>query len=437
MRFLPVGIKLRGKRVLLVGGGQVASRKGKKVLAAGGHLAVLSPELSKPLLDLYLKGCLGWIPTEFREDLPLAPHLVIAATPHREVNARVWAHFKSKGALVNTVDDPEKCDFIFSAITRFPEFTVAVTTQGSHPGVAARIRGFLEDHREELEREVLKGKRPEGKGRDPGKVILVGAGPGSWDLLTVRALTEIKKADVIIKDYLIPEEVVRNSGTGARVVNLSRHRPGDRAAGEERQNYINELMAGLAMEGKRVVRLKCGDPFVFGRGGEEVSYLVERGIPVEVVPGITAGIGAAASFLIPLTLREVSSSVIFITGSLARGSPLSGGEALPFSPGTTVVAYMSSRNALPLRRRLLEGGFPPHTPVAIVERATWEGERVYFTSLDEFPEVARDTKGPSLLVVGETVNHSRRFLQLIHHPAREEERKEAREPAYPVIPGEE
>ncbi len=402
---------MAGKRVLVVGGGKIASRKVERLLRARAWITLLSPELDDTLRSLWIRGCVCWVRGSFDAEVDVPADFVIAATSDPAVNAKVSDLFRARKVPVNVVDDREKSDFIFPAVVEFPEFTLSISTDGEGPGIAARLREFVEDHAREVEERVLRGARPVGKEKEGGRVVLVGAGPGAWDLLTLRALMEIKRADVVLRDYLVPDEVIAKSGTRAKVITLRRHKYGDRSGAAKRQNYANRLMARLASRGWYVVRLKCGDPFMFGRGGEELLYLIERGIPVEVVPGITAGIGAASSALLPLTLREVSSSVIFITGSVSGESALSGAEAIEGGGSCTVVVYMSSKNAKKVREVLLSRRVSLDLPAAIIERATWPDEKVYFTTVGEFPRVAEKVEGPALLVVGETVKLAKRFLE--------------------------
>lgn len=414
LTYLPVGLALEGKEVLIVGGGSVAEQKVKKVLSAGARVTVLSPRVSGEIKRLRDAGNIKVTRSGFSPGSDLHSwDLVVAATSSREINASVSEACRKAGIPVNVVDDPNLSDFIFLAVSPFEEFFLAVTSDGRHPGISARIREFLDENRMEIQRRVIRGKRyHRDKGR-AGKVYLTGAGPGAPDLLTVRALAALKSADVIVKDYLVPEEVIEYSGTRARVISLAKKGVPGHSVRTDRQDYVNRLMARLAKSGRVVVRLKSGDPFVFGRGGEEMEYLEARGVDVEIIPGITAAIGAAAEAGIPLTHRDYSSSVLFVTG---KENPLKGESSIDVKylpEGATIVSYMSVAKAKELKEKFLRDGVPEGTPAAIVEKASWPEQRIIYTTVEEIEEtvLSQGVSAPALIIVGETVAVSSRVLK--------------------------
>jgi uroporphyrin-III C-methyltransferase/precorrin-2 dehydrogenase/sirohydrochlorin ferrochelatase len=413
LTYLPVGLALEGKEVLIVGGGSVAEHKVKKALASGAEVTVLSPRVSREIKKLEDEGSIRVARRGFSPgNMKIPQDLVVAATSSREVNASVSEACRRANVPVNVVDNPSLSDFIFLAVSSFDGFFLAVSSDGRNPGVSARIREFLDENREEIQKRVVRGKRYPTEKNGLGKVYLAGAGPGAPDLLSVRALAALKSADVIIKDYLVPDEVIDFSGTRARVLSLGKKGAAGHSVKIDRQDYVNRLMARLAKNGKVVVRLKSGDPFVFGRGGEEMEYLDERGVSVEVIPGITAAIGAAAEARIPLTHRDHSSSVLFITG---KENPGKGGSSidLKYLPeGATVVSYMSVSSAPALKEKLLRDGVPEGIPAAIVEKASWPDQRIIHTTVGKIDEAVRDrgVTAPALIFVGETVAVSLRMM---------------------------
>jgi uroporphyrin-III C-methyltransferase/precorrin-2 dehydrogenase/sirohydrochlorin ferrochelatase len=234
-------------------------------------------------------------------------------------------------------------------------------------------------------------------GESRGEVYLIGVGPGDPDLLTLRAQQLLQQADVILHDRLVPDVILDRARRDAERINVGKT-PGRH---EHTQEYINQLLVEHARRGRRVARVKGGDPFIFGRGGEELAVLRDAGIPAVVVPGITAGLGAAASAGIPLTMRGLSQAVTFVTATGAQGSSLDW-SALTH-PQHTVVFYMSAAQVEHITASLIAHGMPPGQPVALLERATWPEERVLKSTLADLPALARDAKlqSPTLLVIGE------------------------------------
>jgi uroporphyrin-III C-methyltransferase / precorrin-2 dehydrogenase / sirohydrochlorin ferrochelatase len=448
MDYLPLFVDVRDRQVVVVGGGVVAWRKIEHLLKAHARVRVIAPELCA---DLALYRDLGRI--EHRPLLFSAPQLegallVIAATDDETVNDAVARAARERGVLVNVVDDARRSAFIFPAIIDRSPLIVAVGTAGSSPTLARRVRtqieALLPERLGQLAqyagrwREAVKQALPElparlrfwdgffngpvaasllsgnEAGADAamqrsleqsrvaasarlGEVYLIGVGPGDPDLLTLRAQQLLQQADVLLYDRLVPEVILGRARRDAEKINVGKT-PGKH---EPAQDYINQLLLEHARAGKRVARVKGGDPFIFGRGGEEMQLLRAAGIPVVVVPGITASLGAAASAGIPLTHRGVSQAVTFVTATGAHSSKLNW-QALAH-PHHTVVFYMGAGQIALIASRLLEHGLPAAQPVALLERATWPDERVLKSTLGELTAMAAaaQLRSPTLLVVGE------------------------------------
>ena len=383
MDFLPLFHNLKGRNVLLVGGGEVALRKGRLLADAGAALKVIAPEVDPQLneLALHSQGSVQLRGYEI-EDLQNIC-LVIAATDDEPLNAQISAQAQALGVPVNVVDAPKLCSVIFPAIVDRSPLIVAITSGGDAPVLARLIRAkietwipatygqlaglskrfrarvkalfpnvqqrrvFWEDvFQGQIAESVFAGKLHEGERlleekiagaapRQLGEVYLVGAGPGDPDLLTFRALRLMQQADVVLYDRLVAPAIVELCRRDAERIYVGKRRA-DHALPQEQ---INQRLVTLAKEGKRVLRLKGGDPFIFGRGGEEIEELAAEGIPFQVVPGITAASGCAAYAGIPLTHRDYAQSVRFVTGHLKDGSC-----DLPWrdlvAPGQTLVFYM-------------------------------------------------------------------------------------------------
>ncbi|MDI6762624.1 MAG: uroporphyrinogen-III C-methyltransferase [Thermodesulfobacteriota bacterium] len=428
IKYLPVGLNVNGKRVIVVGGGRVASMKIKKLLSAGARITVLSPALSTDLKELSERGTIEHKIARFHPNVLEEADLLIAATSSKEVNSKISGLARQRRIPVNVVDDPSISDFISLAVSSFGDFMIAVSTDGHDPGVSSRIRAFMDDHKYELAVRMILGRRTEKRPEKRGKVYITGAGPGDPELLTIKALALMKSADVIIKDYLIPDDLIRFSGSSADVISL---RPlGVRSAhgSKFRQHHLNQMMVRLALEGKTIVRLKSGDPFIFGRGGEEVEYLVSQGIPVEVIPGITSALGGAASICLPLTHRKFASSFTIITGQEDENKERETTDWSRLPQNGTIVAYMPVKNALRLQDRLMEAGFSSTTPAVIVEKATHPSQRVFYSILSQIGQTVKENRisSPAILFIGETVKFSsniRESLQGIDEQKYEESNK--------------
>jgi uroporphyrin-III C-methyltransferase / precorrin-2 dehydrogenase / sirohydrochlorin ferrochelatase len=448
MDYLPIFVDLRDRLVVVIGGGVVAQRKIEHLLKAHARVRVVAPELC-PELALYREqGRIEYRPLLFSQAQLEGAMLVVAATDDTTVNDAVSVAARERGLLVNVVDDGPRCTFIFPAIVDRSPVIVAVGTAGSSPTLARRVRtqieallparlGRLADYAARW-REAVKTGLPDlpqrlrfwdaffsgpvatgvlagnvadaddsmraaleqaraAAGQSRGEVYLIGVGPGDPDLLTLRAQQLLQQADVILHDRLVPESILGRARRDAERINVGKA-PGKH---EHTQEYINHLLVEHARRGRRVARVKGGDPFIFGRGGEELAVLRDAGIPVVVVPGITAGLGAAASAGIPLTLRGLSQAVTFVTATGAQGSSLNWGALA--HPHHTVVFYMSAAQIEHISMKLIEHGLPGEQPVALLERATWPEERVLRSTLAGLPRLAHAAKlqSPTLLVIGE------------------------------------
>jgi len=427
MSLLPIFLKLEGRPGLLVGAGNVALEKINSLLVTGLRLRVVAPEANAEIRQLADEGRLEWFERKFDPTDLDGNFVVIAATDDPEVNATVYRESVHRGILVNSVDDPPHCDFYFGSIVRRGNLQIAISTAGESPAVAQRIRRDIDERLStdigpwltelgRVRREIL-ATLPAGEERKAllhqlaereffkssptpvqpqqdaeGKVFLVGAGPGDPDLLTVKALRLIQSADVVLHDDLVTPAILELAGESAEVVNVGK-RCGTKSITQEE---IHSLMIAHAEAGRRVVRLKCGDPLIFGRAAEEMSALTDAGVAFEVVPGITAAFAAAAAIPCSLTDRNAASSVIFSTGHHAQSH---NHAPIPEIEDATRVVYMPGRDLTLLALEWLEEGLPADFPCAIVSHAAQPGQQVQRTTLGELGKV-HPTQSPSLLIAG-------------------------------------
>jgi uroporphyrin-III C-methyltransferase/precorrin-2 dehydrogenase/sirohydrochlorin ferrochelatase len=449
MRFLPIFMNIRDQQCLVVGGGQVAARKVYLIDRAGGKVKVVSPELCDELGRWAKAGDLEHVAREFVPEDVEGAQLIIAATDNPKVNETVSELAKARGVPVNVVDNPKLCSFIMPSIIDRTPVQIAISTGGASPVLARLLRARLETFipaaygrlaellerfrgkvkarfpgTEEIRRfweGILEGPIADmlvaGKDKEAeqaleeaiesavipehhGEVYLVGAGPGDPDLLTFRALRLMQQADVVVYDRLV----------SAPILDLVRRDAEFIYAGKERdkhtlpQESINALLVRVAKEGKKVLRLKGGDPFIFGRGGEEIETLMEEGIPFQVVPGITAAAGCSSYAGIPLTHRDYVQSCMFVTGHLKDGSTNLNWDAVA-QPNQTVVFYMGLHTVAPLCEKLIEHGLDKETPAALVEQGTTQNQRVHIGNLSTLPDIVveKDVKPPTLIIVGHVV----------------------------------
>ena len=449
MKFLPIFMNVQDQSCLVVGGGQVAARKVFMLLRAGARVTVIAPELCTELQGHAGRGEIEYLAREFTPADIDGRVVVIAATDQREVNRLVSETANARGIPVNVVDDPELCRFITPSIVDRSPVQIAISTGGASPVLARLLRSRLEtwipaaygrlarlvesyrervkqrfsgsdeirrfwedilagpvaerliagqdrEARELLEEAVERGAAPDMR----GEVFLVGAGPGDPELLTFKALRLMQLADVVVYDRLVSQEIRDLVRRDAEFIYAGKER--DKHAIP--QENINSLLVRLAKQGKKVLRLKGGDPFIFGRGGEEIETLMEEGVPFQVVPGITAAAGCASYAGIPLTHRDYVQSCMFVTGHLKDGSSDLNWKAIAH-PNQTIVFYMGLHSIGNLCSKLIEHGMPADMPAALVEKGTSPDQRVHVGTLDSLPQLVREkqVKPPTLIIVGEVV----------------------------------
>ncbi len=464
-----VSWRLAGKRVVVVGGGTLATSRVRLILAADADVHVISPVLGAELRRRAQTGEIGWVSRRF-EDADIADaDMVLAATDESDTNTRITALCKAHRIPVNVPDQPEECDFWIPAVHREGPIQLAVATNGRGPALGARLRRELaaalparigrtvrrfDALRNALRRTVDSDSKPlrtrwlaelantwswealdgldqkaigrlvdafargdeppaEPQGSAPrsasigvtGHVWLVGAGPGNPDLLTDAARKAVRGADLVIADRLVPP-VLRELATGE--VRIARKLPGRAAAA---QAEIEAWMVEAALAGKTVVRLKAGDPFVFGRGGEEIAVLEEYDIRWTVVPGVSSALAAPMAAGVPTTLRGVADRFTVLTGRGADGAE----TGLPdWDPKNTLIVLMGVGRAGLIASGLISRGFPANLGVAIVERATWASERVTKTTLSSLEQTiaAEGIQAPAVIVIGRVVDAVRQHAEL-------------------------
>ncbi len=451
MDYLPIFLRLTDQAALVVGGGAVAARKVSLLRQANAHVTVVSPGLEDSLSRLSADKEIEHISGPYQDDMIKHYRLVIAATDDAEVNQKVYEQAKAYNIPVNVVDHPALCSFIMPSIVDRSPIVLAISTGGSSPVLARMIRSRLEalipasygrlaslakkyrsavkakftdvEHRRKFWEKTLEGRVTElvFSGRDieaentlqlaidnndesgleeRGEVYLVGAGPGDPDLLTFRALRLMQRADVVLYDRLVSEEIVAMVRRDAEKIYVGK----EKANHSVPQEDINKLLVRLAKQGKRVLRLKGGDPFIFGRGGEEIKDLFHENISFQVVPGVTAAAGCAAYAGIPLTHREFSQSVSFVTGHLKDGSFNLNWNLLS-QPNQTVVIYMGLTGLEIIGQKLIEHGVSHDMPAALIQQGTTKNQRVISATLSTLHEKvkAENVVAPTLVIVGEVV----------------------------------
>ncbi len=450
MDFLPIFLRVQDQHCLVVGGGEVAARKVELLQRAGARVTVLAPELGATLAQTVQAGRIQHRRATFSAADIEGFMLVVAATDHTTVNQAVSTAARARGLPVNVVDQPALCSFIMPSIIDRSPVIVAVSTGGSSPVLARLLRARLETlipaaygrlaalvaaFRERVKQRINSGparrlfwehtlqgpvaelvfsgqeqkaeqalmaalERAAAMAPASGEVYLVGAGPGDPDLLTFRALRLMQQADVVVYDRLVAPAILDLVRRDAERIYAGK----ERAKHTLPQEQINDLLVRLAQEGKRVLRLKGGDPFIFGRGGEEIETLAERAIPFQVVPGITAAAGCAAYAGIPLTHRDYAQSCVFVTGHLQDGS-INLNWPMLVQPRQTVVFYMGLQGIDILCRELINHGMPASTPAALVEQGTTPNQRVFTATLSDLPAHIHgsDVHAPTLIIVGGVV----------------------------------
>lgn len=447
MDYLPIFTKLSDKHCLVVGGGNVAERKLSVLLDAGAQVTLVAPLINDAIKTIDQKSlCL--VEANYDSSQMDGIDLVVAATDDQVLNEAVSYDASERHIFVNVVDDPSLCTFIMPAIIDRSPMTIAVSTGGAAPVLARLLRGKIEaliPHRygalaglaaryrdrvkavlpkgssrktfwenvfegnvaeqvlsgnEETAEQLLQVHIEKGEASQQGEVYLVGAGPGDPDLLTFRALRLMQKADIVIYDRLVSEKILSLVRRDADKIYVGKEASNHCVP----QNQINDLLYKLAKEGRRVLRLKGGDPFIFGRGGEEAERLVAEGIPFQVVPGITAASGASTYCGIPLTHRDYAQSVTFATGHLNNDNVDLDWPSLAHE-NQTLVIYMGLGGLKVISKQLIKHGLPADTPVAVIHKATQPEQRILVSDLTQVVQKVEDEnmRPPSLLIIGQVV----------------------------------
>ncbi len=449
MDYFPVFLDLKNRRCLLVGGGDVATRKGRMLAKAGAILRVVAPEISTELCELVAQ-CQGeLLLREYQAGDINDCVLAVAATDIHVLNEKISADAKQINIPVNVVDTPALCTYITPAVIDRSPLMIAISSGGEAPVLARLVRAKLEvlipmsygklahlasrwrdkvkarfedgDSRRKFWEKILQGPAAElaMNSQDEqadkmiveelsadqsvltqGEVYLVGGGPGDPELLTLKALRLMQQADVVLYDRLVSDGVMDLVRRDAERIYVGKRR----SEHAMQQENINQLLVDLAKQGKRVLRLKGGDPFIFGRGGEEIELLAQNHVPFQVVPGITAASGCAAYAGIPLTHRDYAQSVRFVTGHLKSNDPNVQWPELA-NPTQTIVFYMGLVGLRDICESLVAHGRAATTPVALIERGTTQDQRVLIADLATIADVvaSQEVHAPTLFIVGDVV----------------------------------
>lgn len=448
MKAFPIFVKLQGRKALLVGGGDAAVAKARLLLAAEARPVVVTPEPDPQFTAWTEEGVVELRQREFHSEDLYDSAILIAATEDLDTDTKVARTARGHGLPVNVVDRPALSDFTMPAIVERGPITVAISTGGAAPVLARQVRGlietalpknfgqlaiFIDSFRDAVKavltttvqrrkfwdrfltstaaRQVLAGDEQAARqsiiaelnrsaaGDVQGRVAIVGAGPGDPELLTRKAHRLLQQADVIVHDRLVSSDILDLARRDARRVYVGKAR----SAHFRTQDQINEILVNEALAGQLVIRLKGGDPFIFGRGGEEADHLRAAGVEVETVPGITAASGCAAAAGFPLTHRDHASAVTFLSGQGKGGTDADIDWASLAGSRHTLAVYMGIDTAAASRDALIAHGRAPDTPVAIVENGTLADQRVIRGRLSDLPELlaAHAVASPALIYIGE------------------------------------
>ena len=452
MKYFPLNIELNKKLILLVGGGEVAERKLDLLVKAKSQVIIMSPTFTDYLQTFSDRAELTFVDSEYKTSIldEYKFSFVIAATNNEDLNKKIAKDANEKNILVNVVDRPEICDFIFPSILERGPVTVSVSTGGASPVLARMLRTKLEtsipggygklakivsDNRVVVRKKfknfksnrifweeilnskfvdlVLSGQEgaaekflekeienfDENK-KSEGEVYLVGAGPGDPDLLTFRALRLMQQADIVLYDRLVHPDIIELVRRDAQKIYVGKKRDQHTV----RQDEINQLLVKYAKEGNRVLRLKGGDPFIFGRGGEEIETLLDENVTFQVVPGITSASGCSTYSGIPLTHRDYAQSCIFVTGHLKDGKLDLNWEKL-IQPNQTIVFYMGLVSIKIICNKLIEYGLDKNTYCALVQQGTTQNQKVFATTISLMPDMVEKEKPepPTIFIIGNVV----------------------------------
>lgn len=458
MEFFPLFVKLHGREVVIVGGGAVAARKAQALLRAGARLRIVAPRLHDQLRSLDRRA-VTLIEREFEDRDVEGAFLVVAATDAAEVNRRVVELCRQRDIQVNNAGadlGDGAGDVSFPSLVQRGSLQVAVSTGGDSPTLARLLRAYLENctpeaytqlarlggkyrarvkqacpdprRRRRFWEKVLTGRvaamtfsgraaaaerellrlieDPEAALRETGEVYLVGAGPGDPELLTLKALRLMQQADVVVHDRLVSPEIMALLPADAEKIYAGKERSRHTMA----QESINDLLVRRALEGCRVLRLKGGDPFIFGRGGEEIETLFDNHVRFQIVPGVTAASGCAAYAGIPLTHRDFAHTCVFATGHL-RGGDVDLDWKMLARPKQTLIFYMGLQRLEHICSRLIAHGLPADTPAALITRGTTPSQKIVVGEVGGLAEkvVASAVKPPTLVIVGKVVGLHRKL----------------------------
>ncbi len=449
MQALPIFFNISNRLCVVIGGGDVALRKVTMLLKADGKVRVITPEICADLASMVNGGKIEWHQANYHAAQLPGACMVVAATDDEAVNAAVSRDAKALNIPVNVVDAPDLCTFTMGSIIDRSPVVIAVSSEGNAPVLARYIRTKIEtmlpagfgrvaaiagEFRDKVKAKfattqerrrfwedafqgpvverVLAGQEQAARDllqnlidnadnqANRGEVFLVGGGPGDPDLLTFRALRLMQQCDVCVYDKLVSPEVMELVRRDAELIYVGKSRDQHTMPQEE----INELLARLALQGKRVLRLKGGDPFIFGRGGEEIETLMQHGVPFQVVPGITAANGVSSYAGIPLTHRDYSQACLFITGHLKDGTLDLDWESMA-RPRQTVVIYMGLVGLPQICEKLIEHGVSPDMPAAVVQQGTTQRQKVVTATLRDLAAKVNEAgiKAPCLTIIGEVV----------------------------------
>ena len=400
----PAFMRVDARKVAIFGNGAEAAAKARLVANTSANISIYADAPEAELIDSLARLGLEPVPAAYAASQMDGATLVFAATGDAALDRKIVADARSRHIPVNAVDQPDYCDFLTPALVNR-----AAVDRLLPRGVARRVfwRRFFEadvathvDNGDISEARRIATRMLRGREPAPGHIWLVGAGPGAEDLLTLRAQRAMMEADAIVYDALVPETVVALGRRDAERISVGKRK----GCHSKSQNQINELLVRLGREGKRVVRLKSGDPLIFGRVGEEMAALRDAGVSFEIVPGITSALAAAADFQLPLTLRGVASSLVFTTGHDLTGAALPDWARLAVS-GATLCVYMGRTVAASVAARLIDAGLPADMTVAIVENASRRDRRLFHGTLADLPALEHRTElaGPVMVVIGDAV----------------------------------
>jgi uroporphyrin-III C-methyltransferase / precorrin-2 dehydrogenase / sirohydrochlorin ferrochelatase len=424
MPLFPIFVKLEGRRVLLVGAGPVGESKIGGLLSAGAVVTVVAPDATPAIQKLAAEDKVFWHRREFAPNDLNGMALAVAAVP-RDIAQEIYHEARTRGVLLNSVDDPENCDFYYPAVVNRGDLQIAISTAGHSPSLAQRIRLQLEEQfgpeyarwveelgaarrdlfAADMDPEVRKQQlhdmvrlRPEdghaAPGVTTGMVYLVGAGPGDPELLTLKALRILGQADVVLHDDLLTPEILELIPSSARIECVGK-RHNER---QVTQQEINRRLCDYGAAGQTVVRLKGGDGAVFGRASEEMDALRAAGISFAIVPGVTAASGAAAAAGVSLTDRRLGSALVFLTAQRCKGNPPPNWKAVA-ELGGTIAIYMPGGHEGDLAGQLVSAGLAPDTPCFVVASASRPDEQVVETTIGELPGLPKPP-APAILLIG-------------------------------------